>query len=148
MKKLIAIIFLISLSLNTFAEDGLEKVLSTHTVDETISKLENILTKKGMTIFNRVNHSASAKKVGIDMRNTQLIIFGNPKIGSALMNCQQTAAIDLPLKALIFEDAMGKVWLAYNKISYLENRHSISGCDAVLTKMTNALAKMTHAAAN
>ena len=100
-----------------------------------------------MTIFNRVHHSDAAAKVNVPLRETELIIFGNPKIGSQLMLCQQEVAIDLPLKALIWKDETEKVWISYNDPRYLEKRHQITGCETVLTKIEKAIAGMTRAAA-
>jgi uncharacterized protein (DUF302 family) len=80
------------------------------------------------------------------MRETELIIFGNPKVGSPLMKCQQSVAIDLPQKALIWEDDESKVWISYNDPRYLEKRHNISGCDEVISKIDKALSGITRAA--
>ena len=149
MKKFIAsTVGLILFSSSALASDGLINVASVNSVEETANRLEKVLNKKGMTIFNRIKHSDGASKVGVDLRPTQLIIFGNPKVGSPLMKCQQSVAIDLPLKALIWEDAEGKTWISYNDISYLHHRHNISGCEATLAKMTGALTKFTQFAAS
>jgi uncharacterized protein (DUF302 family) len=129
-----------------FAAEGMIDTESSFTVTETASRLENVLNEKGMTIFARINHSAGARKVGIDLGETEIIIFGNPKAGSPLMKCQQTVAIDLPQKALIWEDIKGKVWLSYNAPSYLAKRHKIKGCEEALTKVEKALAGITKAA--
>ena len=99
---------------NANAKNGIIAIKSSHTVSETIDKLEDVLNKKGMTIFKRVNHSAGAEKAGLTLRPTELLIFGNPKVGTPLMLCSQTAALDLPQKALAYEDESGQVWLAYN----------------------------------
>ncbi len=92
-----------------------------------------------MTIFKRVNHTAGAKKVGLTLRPTQLLIFGNPKVGTPLMLCSQTVAIDLPQKALAYKDRKGQVWLAYNDPAYLAKRHHIQGCKQTLQKISHAL---------
>ena len=127
--------------------DGLIKIKSMHSVTETLDRLENIVKKKGITVAVRWNHSAKAEKIGIPMRDTQLLIFGNPKLGSHLMTAEQTAAIDLPLKAIAWKDANGQVWLAYNDPAYIARRHHITDRDEVLKKMSNALAAMTAKAA-
>lgn len=127
-------------------DNGLVQVQSQHSVQETSDKLVNALNSKGMTVFAQVDHAAGAKKVDIKLRPTQVIIFGNPKVGSPLMICQQSVAIDLPQKALISEDESGKVWLTYNDPKYLASRHQIQGCDEVLDKVSNALANFTKAA--
>jgi uncharacterized protein (DUF302 family) len=133
--------------LPAIAADGLIKVQSAFSVKETTERLENILNEKGMTIFNQINHSVAAQKVGIDLRETRLIIFGNPKVGSPLMQCQQSVAIDLPQKAIIWEDDKSNVWISYNDPRYLEKRHHIIGCGEVITKIEKALSGITKAAA-
>lgn len=127
--------------------DGLIKQKSMHSVAVTLDRLENLVKKKGITIAARWKHSAKAKKVNIEMRDTELLIFGNPKLGSHLMTSQQTAAIDLPLKAIAWKDADGQVWLAYNDPAYIAKRHGISDRDEVLKKMSEALAGLTAKAA-
>lgn len=126
--------------------DGMVNVQSKHDVVTTADKLEAVLKSKGMTVFNRIDHSAGAASVGHELRPTQLLIFGNPKVGSPLMKCAQSVAIDLPQKALIWEDEKGTVWLSYNDPAYLEDRHVIEGCDEVLKKVSGALAKFSKAA--
>jgi uncharacterized protein (DUF302 family) len=128
------------------AGDGVVNVPSAFSVEETADRMESILNEKGMTIFKRINHSEGAGKVGIELRKTELIIFGNPKVGGPLMKCQQTVAIDLPQKALIWEDDEAKVWISYNDPKYLKTRHSIAGCDEVISNIEKALAGMAGAA--
>ena len=129
------------------AADGVIDVPSTFNVEETADRMESILSAKGMTIFTRINHSEGAVKYGIELRKTELIIFGNPKVGGPLMKCQQSAAIDLPQKALIWEDDKGKVWISYNDPRYIERRHGVTGCEEVVLKIEGALAGMAKAAA-
>ncbi len=133
----------VSMASNT---NGVIKIKSTHSVTETINKLEAVLTKKGMTIFKRVDHTAGAKKVGLQLRPTELLIFGNPKVGTPLMQCSQTAALDLPQKALAYKDKNGQVWLVYNDPAYMAKRHDLKNCDAAVQKVTNALAKFASMA--
>jgi uncharacterized protein (DUF302 family) len=102
---------------------------------------------KGMTIFRRIEHSESAGRVGIELRETELIILGNPKVGSPLRKCQQSVAIDLPQKALVWEDHDTTVWISYNDPRYIEKRHDISGCEDVISKIQKALSGITKAAA-
>lgn len=128
------------------ADDGLIRLKSPHTATGTIDKLEKILLSKGMTVFKRVSHSTGAAKVGLSLRPTELLIFGNPKVGTPLMQCAQTAAIDLPQKALAYEDDKGQTWLAYNDPKYVANRHNVKGCDKVIAKITGALSKFANAA--
>ena len=121
------------------AAEGMISVQSEHDVKETADRLVKILKEKGMTVFSRIDHSSGAKKVGIDLRPTVLVVFGNPRVGTPLMMCQRSVAIDLPQKALIWQDG-DKVWLSYNDPQFLKLRHNIQGCDEVLAKVSKALA--------
>lgn len=146
-----AALLLLSLATPSFAGDslhttGLITIKSNHDVSTTADRLENVLKSKGMNVFARINHAAGAKKVDLELRPTELVIFGNPKVGTPLMKCSQTTAIDLPQKALIWQDEKDDVWLAYNDPDYLAKRHSIKGCDAVLAKVKGTLAKFSAAA--
>jgi len=98
---------------------------SKYSVPETIDRIEKAITAKGMQIFTRIDHGGEAKKVGLDMKPTQLLIFGNPKGGTALMVARPTVAIDLPMKALAWEDKDGRVWLTYNSPELLQERHGL-----------------------
>jgi uncharacterized protein (DUF302 family) len=98
---------------------------SNHSVDQTVERLKNILQAKGVNLFVLVDHSGEAEKVGMKMRPTKLLIFGNPKAGTPLMLAAPSIAIDLPLKILIWEDAPGKVWISYNSPAYLQERHGL-----------------------
>ena len=124
------------------AENGMIHLASPYSVPETLRRLESLLQARGLAIFVRVDHSGEAEKAGLKMRPTQLLIFGSPKQGTPLMVASPTLAIDLPLKALAWEDALGKVWLSYNTPEYLKQRHNIpdellkniSGVGALLQK--------------
>jgi uncharacterized protein (DUF302 family) len=96
---------------------------SNHSVDQTVDRLKNILQSKGVTLFALVDHSGEAEKVGMKMRPTKLLIFGNPKAGTPLMLAAPSTAIDLPLKTLVWQDERGKVWVSYNSAAYLQQRH-------------------------
>jgi len=146
-KTSITILLVLLTALPLMAAEGLIKVQSDFSVEETTDRLENILNEKGMTIFNQINHSDAAQKIGVELRKTQLIIFGNPKVGSPLMKCRQSVAIDLPQKVIIWEDDKSKVWISYNDPRYLERRHNLIGCDEVITKVEKALSGITKAAA-
>jgi len=98
---------------------------SNHAVDETVEKVKNILQSKGATLFALVDHSGEAERVGMKMRPTKLLIFGSPKAGTPLMLAAPTIAIDLPLKLLVWEDGQGKVWISYNSLEYLKERHGL-----------------------
>ena len=124
-------------ALPAMAVDGMLDVVSAFSVEETADRMESILNKKGMTIFQRIKHSEAAGKVDVPLRETELIIFGNPKIGSKLMKCQQSVAIDLPQKALIWNDENNKVWISYNDPRYLEQRHNVVGCEETISKIEN-----------
>jgi len=109
--------------MSTTSVPGLISKPSTHSVPETIQRLSDLLKSKGVAIFALVDHSGEAEKTGLKMRPTQLLIFGNPKAGTPLMVAAPSIAIDLPLKALAWEDAGGNVWLSYNSPEYLQQRH-------------------------
>jgi uncharacterized protein (DUF302 family) len=102
---------------------GMIDVPSPYSVPDTLARLESILKERGVTIFARVDHSGEAEKAGLKMRPTQLVIFGSPKGGTPLMVAAPRVAIDLPLKALAWEDEHGRVWLSYNAPEYLQQRH-------------------------
>lgn len=145
-KKLLLISSMLVTSSIAFAADGLISVKSMHNVDDTAAKLIKILKSKNMTVFATIDHQAGAMKVGAKLRPTKLVIFGNPKIGSPLMNCAPSIAIDLPQKALIAEDENGDVWLSYNDPAYLVKRHELKGCEPVIAKVTGALAAFAKGA--
>jgi len=146
MKKIVLLGSILALSISAVAS-GIVNVSSDYSVAETTKRMQMILEKKGMKIFNQISHSAGAKGVGINLRDTELIIFGNPKVGSPLMKCQQTIALDLPQKALIWEDETQKVWISYNSPKYLAKRHDLKGCETVIAKVEKALAGISKAAA-
>ncbi len=105
--------------------DGFVMVRSSHSVDETVNRLERALEAKGIKVFAVIDHSGEAEKAGLRMPNTKLIVFGNPKAGTPLMLAAPTIAIDLPLKILIWEDGEGQVWTGYNSPEFLSNRHHL-----------------------
>jgi uncharacterized protein (DUF302 family) len=104
---------------------GIVDVASNHSVDETVEKIKGILQAKGVAIFALVDHSGEAEKAGMKMLPTKLLIFGSPKAGTPLMLAAPSIAIDLPLKLLVWEDAEGKVWVSYNSLEYLQERHGV-----------------------
>ena len=121
---------------------GMIDVPSPYSVPDTLARLESILKERGLTIFARVDHSGEAEKAGLKMRPSQLLIFGSPKGGTPLMVAAPSVAIDLPLKALVWEDESGRVWLSYNASEYLQQRHgfpidllkNIAGASALIQK--------------
>ena len=134
-------------SSSLFAADGLISIKSDFDVKTTADRLEKILNEKGMTVFARIDHALGAKKTGQELRPTELVIFGNPKVGTPLMKCAQTIAIDLPQKAVIWQDKAGSVWIGYNDPDYLVKRHRLTGCEKVINKVKKALATFTQKAA-
>ena len=106
-------------------EEGIVKIPSRLSVDDTVDKLETILKSKGVTLFALIDHSGEAEKVGMKMPPTKLLIFGNPKGGTPLMLASPSVAIDLPLKILVAENSEGKVWISYNSAEYLKERHGL-----------------------
>jgi uncharacterized protein (DUF302 family) len=107
------------------ASRGIVDIPSNHSVDETVAKLKAILQAKGVALFALIDHSGEAEKAGMKMPPTKLVIFGNPKAGTPLMLAAPSAAIDLPLKILIWQDHAGKVWVSYNSPAYLQGRHGL-----------------------
>ncbi len=121
------------------AADGLIEIKSAHSVKDTITQLETAAKERGLNIFARIDHAAGAQKIGKTLRPTELLIFGNPQGGTPLMECAQSAGIDLPLKAMAWEDAAGQVWLGYNDPHYLAARHGAKDCAAVAAGLRKAL---------
>ena len=138
--------FLLFISFAVKANNDIISVESAFSVSETATRFESIVKSKGMTIFNRIDHAAAAQKIGQKLRPTELIIFGNPKIGTALMLCQQSVALDLPQKVLIWQDENKRVWLSYNKPQNIALRHSIIGCEAEIAKIQKALSRFAKLA--
>jgi uncharacterized protein (DUF302 family) len=129
------------------AVDGLVAVQSSHAVGATVDRLEAGLGKAGFRIFARVDHAAGAKSVDMPLAPTELLIFGNPKGGTALMQSERTVAIDLPMKYLVWEDAAGAVMIGWNDPGWLAARHGIADRAPVVDKMTGALRKFAVEAA-
>ena len=105
--------------------NGIVSERSHHTVDQTVDRLKSLLQARGVTLFALVDHSGEAEKVGMKMRPTKLVIFGNPKAGTPVMLAAPSIAIDLPLKILVWEDGEGVVWLSWNSPEYLRDRHGV-----------------------
>jgi uncharacterized protein (DUF302 family) len=127
-------------------DQGLISKKSHHSVKVTLDRLENALKKKGITIVTRWSHDAGGKKAGIPLRPTELLLFGNPKLGTHMFTSNQTAGIDLPMKALAWQDEKGQVWLTYNDPQYIADRHDIKDRADVVKKMTGALDKLSNVA--
>lgn len=137
-KSAIYLLMIISTT-DLLAQEGIVTIESDYSVEETANRLENILQENDITIFEIVDHQQGAIKVGMKLRPTILIVFGNPKLGTPIMQCSQTAAIDLPQKILIWERSNGSVHLSYNDPAFLKKRHQITGCDEMLNKISDAL---------
>jgi uncharacterized protein (DUF302 family) len=129
------------------AADGLTTIPSGFGPQDTMNRFETAVKAKGMTVFARIDHAAGAAAAGLPLRPTELLIFGNAKGGTPLMQSVQTVGIDLPLKALVWQDASAKTWLSYNDPEWLANRHGLGGeTEAAVKMMTGALAAFAKAA--
>src|SRR6266403_3424891 len=128
--------------------EGLTTIASSHDPKETIDRLETEIRAQGMAVFARIDHAAGAAEVGLTLRPTELIIFGNARGGTPLMQSEQTVGIDLPLKALVWEDAAGKTWLSYNEPRWIAQRHSVANAEQVVSKLAAALSAMARTAAD
>jgi uncharacterized protein (DUF302 family) len=147
MKSFYHLIGVVLVAFGSFAAaaDGLVEVKSPHSAKDTMNRLEDGVKQRGLTVFARIDHAAGATRVGKTLRPTEVLIFGNPMGGTPLMECAQTAGIDLPLKALVWEDASAQVWLGYNDPAYLAQRHGAAQCPAV-EGLRKALAGLAEAA--
>jgi uncharacterized protein (DUF302 family) len=129
------------------AAQGLTTVRSNFGPQDTMNRLETAVKAKGMTVFARIDHAAGAAEVGLSLRPTEVLVFGNAKAGTPLMQSVQTIGIDLPLKALVWQDASGDTWLSYNDPDWLAQRHGLGGeTEAVVKVITGALAAVAKAA--
>ena len=126
--------------------DGLTSIRSGFGPKETMDRLEAEIRAQGMTVFARIDHATGAAETGLELRPTELIIFGNARGGTPLMQPVQTVGIDLPLKALVWEDASGTTWLSYNEPSWIAQRHNIPNAEPTVSKMTVALSAMSRKA--
>ena len=124
---------------------GLTTIPSSFGPKDTADRLEAEIKAKGMTVFARIDHAAGAAEAGLPLRPTELLMFGNAKAGTPLMQASQATGIDLPLKALVFEDAAGKVWLAYNDPRWIAQRHGLAAAD--IPAAVDAMAAALHAVA-
>ena len=126
--------------------NGLIRMQSNHSVKQTADRFESIAKDKGLTVFTRIDHQQNAMNADLALTATEVIIFGNPKAGTPLMNCAPSVAIDLPQKVLVSEDAAGLVALTYNDPNYLKMRHNIKGCDKVIDNISMLLNSLATAA--
>ena len=131
------------------AIDGLMTIASSLGPKETMDRLEAEIKAKGLTVFARIDHAAGAAQVALPLRPTELLIFGNARSGTPLMQSSQTAGIDLPLKCLVWQDEAGKTWLSYNDPGWIARRHGLAAAaDAAVKAMTAMLGVVTKAAAS
>jgi uncharacterized protein (DUF302 family) len=129
------------------AADGVVLVTSAHDVKTTMDKLEKALTEKGITVFARINHAAGAESIGQTLRPMELLVFGNPKLGTPLMQKNQEMGLDLPLKALVFKAENGTTYIAYTDPAFLSKRYGVTEPAQVFEQMAGALKNFTGAAA-
>ena len=133
-RRLLSSFALLIMVAPAIAADGIVSAASTRSVKETMDRLETGVKDAGFTVIARVDHAASAAKADLTLRPTELLIFGNPKGGTPLMQAQQTVGLDLPLKALAWQDADGKVWVSYNDPQWIGVRHGLGDTKAVPLK--------------
>lgn len=143
--SLIAGVLLLVHAMTVMAADAFIQKKSPYGVGQTLDRLESVLNKKGITVFARVDHAAGARKAGFEMADTQLLIFGNPKMGTPLIKEQRLTGLDLPLKVLAWKDEQGQTWIAYTDPAELQARHGIKN-QKVIDKMKKALNGMTNKA--
>ncbi len=138
-KAICCLLLLNSFIMPSFAHDHLINYKSQYSAKETADRFVDLISAKGLTLFKRIDHQANAAGVDMELAATELILFGNPNAGTKLMQCAPTVAIDLPQKALIWEDSAGDTYLAYPNPDYLKELHNIAGCDPVLEKISGLL---------
>jgi uncharacterized protein (DUF302 family) len=127
--------------------EGLKTIRSHFTPGETINRIEAEIKARGMNVFGRIDHAASAAEAGLTLRPTEVILFGNPRSGTPLMQANQTIGIDLPLKVLVWQDAAGETWVSYNEPDWLAKRHGVGGAERVIAAMEQILSVIASEAA-
>lgn len=147
--RLVSLVTLVLLTLTApvGATEGLVAKRSAYPVAETMDRLERVVRDRKLIVVARVDHAAAAQQAGLTLRPTQLLIFGNPKAGTPLMQSAQSVGIDLPLKVLVWEDDKGQVWLGYNDPGWLAARHGVADRAEVVRSIAGALAALTDAVA-
>ena len=128
------------------ADTGLVTLPSAHSATETVERLKGLLAQKGIEVFAHIDHAAGARAVGLPLRPTQVLIFGNPRAGTPLMQSRQTVGLDLPLRALAWEDEQGKAWLTYRRVADLARYHHVTGHDAAVQALDDGLDGLARAA--
>ena len=127
------------------ADIGLVTLPSAHSATETVERLKGLLAQKGIEVFAHIDHAAGATSVGLPLRPAQVLIFGNPRAGTPLMQARQTVGLDLPLRVLVWEDGEGKVWLTYRRVEDLARRHHVTGQDETAKALDDGLAGLARA---
>jgi uncharacterized protein (DUF302 family) len=136
----------LTMDASALTDAGLVTLPSAHGATETVERLKKLLEQKKIHMFAHIDHAAAAKKVGLSLRPTQVLIFGNPQAGTPLMQSQQTIGLDLPLRALVWEDGAGKVWLTYRRPEILAQHHHITDRNETVQALDAGLAALAHAA--
>ena len=131
----------------SLADPELVTLPSAHGVPETVARLKALLAQKGIEVFAHIDHAAAARKVGLPLRPTQVLIFGNPKAGTPLMQSRQTVGLELPLRALAWEDEEGKAWLTYRRVADLAGQYRVTGRDEAVQALDDGLGALARAAA-
>jgi uncharacterized protein (DUF302 family) len=129
------------------ADDDLVTLPSAHGAGETAERLKSLLSQKGIAVFADIDHAAGARQVGLSLPPTRVLIFGNAQAGTPLMQSRQTIGLDLPLRVLVWEDELGKVWLTYHRLEFLARRHQVVGRDEAIAALGAGLAALARAAA-
>jgi uncharacterized protein (DUF302 family) len=128
------------------ADTDLVTLPSAHGATETVARLKALLAQKGIEVFAHIDHAAAATKVGLSLRPTQVLIFGNPKAGTPLMQARQNIGLDLPLRALVWEDEAGTVWLTYRRVADLARQHQVTDRDGAVRALDDGLGALARAA--
>ncbi len=131
----------------SLADPDLVTLPSAHGVPETVARLKALLAQKGIEVFAHIDHAAGARAVGLTLRPTQVLIFGNPRAGTPLMQSRQTVGLELPLRALAWEDEEGKAWLTYRRVADLVGQYRVTGRDEAVKALDDGLAALARAAA-
>lgn len=148
MRLMMTLLVALALPVSAAAGDELTTKPSKYAVKETVDRLTKALKDKGITPAARIDHAAAAKAAGLELKPTEVLLFGNPKLGTPLMQSNRHVAIDLPMRILIWEDDAGKVWIGYTPPAALKTRYKLDGRDEVLKTLADALDAFTNEAGN
>jgi len=144
--RILVLMIVFIFPLLAIAEKGVVTIESEYSVEVTSERFESIIKAKKFTVFSRIDHQKNATNVNLKIRPSTLILFGNPKVGTKLIQCAQSVAIDLPQKVLVWADSDDKVWLSYNDPEFIAERHNIQGCDMLINRISKVLSKLSLAA--